>query len=109
MKFVKPLNAVVELFHLTYPGEKKPDADSLEIILTKQFGNKVRLHLESTDLNHSIAQSLQKAIDASDPELVIMFTEQRRSLFQKIFLSSTTEEIAFQIKVPMLVYNKNVN
>ncbi len=109
MAFAKPLDATVEFFHLTYPGERKLDTDSLEQLLKKQFGNKIRLHLENTDLTHPLALSLQKVIDASDPELVIMFTEQRRSLFQKIFLSSTTEQLAFQLRVPMLVYNKKAN
>jgi nucleotide-binding universal stress UspA family protein len=106
MDFVNPLNATVELFHLTYPGEAELDKDMLNQKLKKQFGDKVKLHLENTDLGKSLAHGLQNAIDISDPELVIMFTEQRRSFFQKLFLSSTSEQIVFQTKVPMLVYNK---
>lgn len=109
MAFVMPLNASVELFHLTYPGERNVNKDILDQKLKKQFGNKVKVHLQSTDLSNSLADGLKNAISISDPELVIMFTEQRRSFFQKLFLSSTSEEIVFQTKVPLLVYNKTAN
>lgn len=109
MSFAKPLNASVEIFHLTYPGEKRIETKALESSIKKQYGNKVRLHMENTNLVMSLTEGLQKSIKEAEPELVIMFTEQRRSFFQKLFLSSASEQIAFETKVPMLVFNKTAN
>jgi hypothetical protein len=37
------------------------------------------------------------------PSVLIMFTNQQRTFFQKLFLSSKAEELSFQAKVPLLV------
>lgn len=106
IEFAKPLRAAINVFHFSYPGEKLTDVREVAENLKRQFKYKVEFHLENSDLTLPLVGNLQKAIASSKPSLVVMFTEQRRTFYQKIFLSSSSESISFQAKVPMLVFNK---
>ena len=109
IEFAKPFKASIEVYHFCYPGEPFLDKNLLEVHLKKQFKQNITLHLENSDITQAFAANLQKAIASAKPSVVIMFTEQRRTFFQKLFLSSASESIAFEAKVPMLVFNKTVN
>jgi nucleotide-binding universal stress UspA family protein len=105
--FARPLKTSVEILHFTWPGETLPDKNLWEKIFRKQFSYALKLHFEKTDITHSLVQRLQKQIQTSRPSVVIMFTDQDRTLYQRIFLSSKAEQLSFHIKVPLLVFNKN--
>ena len=105
--FAKPLKASIEVFHLSSPGEQLFDVGAIAANLKKQFKYNIKLHLENIDLTQPLVANLQKAIASSKPSVLIMFTEQRRTFFEKLFLSSASESIAFLAKVPMLVFNKS--
>jgi len=105
--FARPLKASVELLHFTWPDEILPDKKLFEKSFRKQFDYALKLHFEKADITYSVVQRLQKQISISKPSVVIMFTDQNRNLYQRIFLSSKAKELSFQIKVPLLVFNKN--
>jgi nucleotide-binding universal stress UspA family protein len=105
--FARPLNLSVEVLHFAWPGEALPDAEIIEDGIKKEFDYPVKLHVEHSDAVHSIVHDLQKQIEESKPSMAIMFTDQRRNLFQRIFLSSKAEQLSFDLEVPLLVFNKN--
>ena len=65
------------------------------------------MNIKNTDVAETMIANLEKALKKSKPSLLIMFTEQNRTLFQKIFLSSDSAEYSFNAKVPLLVFNKS--
>ena len=103
--FANRYKASIEVFHFAYPGEPLMDKNLLEANL-KQYKHKIKWHLENTELTQPLVAQLQRAIASVKPSIVIMFTEQRRTFFQKVFLSSASKSIAFWSKVPLLVFNK---
>lgn len=105
--FARLVKASVEVLHFTWPGEVLPDKKLFETTFKKQFNYPLTLHFEKTDITESLVKRLQRQIRVSHPSVVIMFTEQKRSLFQRIFLSSKAEQLSFQAKVPLLVFNKS--
>jgi nucleotide-binding universal stress UspA family protein len=107
VNFARPLKMPVEVVHFSWPDEAVPDKEIIENGAKKEFGYPVNLHIEQSDAVHSVVQNLQKQIEVLKPSIAIMFTEQHRSLFQKIFLSSKAEELSFELKIPLLVFNKN--
>ncbi len=107
IEFAKPIKAAVEVFHLTFPGEKLMDAGEITANLKKQFKYNIKLLFKNNDFTKPIVTNLKKAIASSNPIAVVMFTEQRRTFFQQLFLSSTSESLAFQTKIPLVVFNKN--
>lgn len=106
MNFARPLNASVEILHFAWPDEALFDQETFEKIIRRQFRCDVKLHIKKTDGSHTFVYNLQNQVRISKPSVVIMFTEQKRTIFQKIFLSSKAEQLSFQTKVPLLVFNK---
>lgn len=106
VEFAKPILASIEVFHLTYTGEKLINAAAITTRLKLKLNQNIKLRINKTDLSKPLVANLQQAITSSKPSLVVMFTDQKRSFFQKIFLSSTSESLAFQTKVPLLIFNK---
>jgi nucleotide-binding universal stress UspA family protein len=107
LEFAQPLNAPIEVLHFAWPGEAIPDKQIIEDGIKTEFDYPVSLHIEQSDAVHSLVHDLQKQIELSKPSVTIMFTDQSRTLFQRIFLSSKAEELSFDLKVPLLVFHKN--
>ncbi len=105
--FAQPLKTKIEVVHFTWPDEISFDEKTIEVALKKQFKYGLKLHYEKNDGVHSIIENLQNQIKIRKPSIVIMFTNQKRTFFQKLFLSSKAEELSFEAKVPLLVFNKN--
>jgi nucleotide-binding universal stress UspA family protein len=106
LAFAEPVKSTLDILHFAWMGEVVFDKETIEKILQREFKYKLKLHLEKTNSTLSIVEKLQNWIRIFKPSIVIMFTNQARTLFEKIFLSSKAEELSFQIQVPLLVFNK---
>ena len=104
--FAQPLKIKIEVVHFTWPDEISFDERTIETAFKKEFKYGLKLYFEKNDGTHSLIENLEKQIRIKKPSVVIMFTNQQRTFFQKLFLSSKSEELSFQLKVPMLVFNK---
>jgi nucleotide-binding universal stress UspA family protein len=104
--FAKPLKANVELLHFNSPMEIISDSKIVETAVKKFSKYKVKLHLENANPVNTLISNIESAIQKSKPSMLIMFTQQNRSFFQKLFLSSKSAEYSFNAKVPLLVFNK---
>jgi len=104
--FAQPLKTKIDVVHFAWPDEVTLDEKTIETALKKQFKYGLNLHFEKNDGSHSLIESLEKQIRIRKPSVVIMFTNQKRTFFQKLFLSSKAEELSFKAKVPLLVFNK---
>jgi nucleotide-binding universal stress UspA family protein len=107
VKFARPLKIPVDILHFAWPDEAIPDREIIESGIKKEFRYPAKLHIEKCDATHSLVENLQKQIEVSKPSVAVMFTDQGRTLFQRVFLSSKAEQLSFNLKVPLLVFNKN--
>ncbi len=107
--FAKPIKAKVELLHYTSPLVTIPDSKLIEIIVKKLSKYDIKLNIKNTDFAETMIFNIETAIKKTKPSMMIMFTEQNRSLFQRIFVSSKSAEYSFNAKVPLLVFNKSSN
>lgn len=105
--FALPLKAQIEILHFTWPGETAAVEKMTVTALHKKYKYGLKMHYENNDAVHSLTENIQQQINTRKPSLVIMFTNQERTFFQKLFLSSKAEELSFKTKVPLLVFNKN--
>lgn len=108
IEFAKPLKAKIEMVHFAWPNEILFDEDFVTLPFKKQFKYGLEFTYEKNDAVHSLINRLESKIRETKPSIVVMFTNQQRSFFQKLFLSSKSEELSFKTKVPMLVFNKEV-
>lgn len=104
--FAKPLKAKVELLHFNSPIDLITDSKIIEAAVKKFSKYDVKLHLENASPLNTFISNIEAALKKSKPSLMIMFTQQNRAFFEKLFLSSKSSEYSFNAKVPLLVFNK---
>lgn len=101
------LQAKIELLHFAAPLDKFVDSKVIEMIAKKFTTIDIKVNLKQVDYVHSLLSNLKSAIEKAKPSMVMMFTEQNRTMFQKIFSPGKSAEYSFDAKVPLLVYNKS--
>lgn len=104
--FARPLASEVQLLHFTSPLELMLDPKVLDIAVQRFSDYDVKLNFRKRNYIESLISEIEAFIKKTSPSLMIMFTDQNRSLFQRIFLASKSAEYSFNAKVPLLVFNK---
>ena len=104
--FAKPMQATVEMLHLSYAYELAIDEQLMEDAMMKDLDYKVDLHYKTRDIEKSMIEDISMAVKKSKPSVLVMFTNRERSFFERLFISSNAQEYSFTGKVPMLIFNK---
>jgi nucleotide-binding universal stress UspA family protein len=106
LDFAKPRGLSVELLHfsspLTQDLEKNLHKEELEI----KAGYPLKVRIEKYNINHPMSKNLQQQIEKIKPSLVILFTNQNRTFYEKLFLSSMSEGLSFKSQTPLLIFKK---
>ena len=105
--FAQPLHAVIELLHLASPIEPISNLKEIEMEIKNMPDCNIRFNLINRGPETSLVTDIETAIIKMKPSIMIMFTEQKRSWFDKIFLSSKSAEYSFNAQIPLLVFNKS--
>jgi len=106
-RFTRPFKANLEVLHLAWPGEVLPSQKMLEKSSGRKSPFKISMNILSRDFNKSLLKNLQDRFNKSKPSLIVMFTNQYRSLLDRILSSSITEQVSFTTKTPMLAFHKS--
>lgn len=104
--FAKPLKATLDVLHFSWPNEDDINAKKLEAEAKTKHQYKVNILFESYKAINGTLTNIKQQISLKKPSVLVMFTERNRTLFQKIFQPSKTEQLSFQLKVPLLIFNK---
>ncbi len=105
--FAKPLNANVELLHFNYPMEADSKSTLANQAVSKFSKSNIKLQLKNINLSESLIKNIEHVVKKSKPSMMIMFTQQNKSFFERLFLSSKSAEFTFKLDVPLLVFNKS--
>lgn len=106
--FAKLLKAKVNLYHYDYLLDIAETKNKLAKVAKRFKSPGVKFNFQKLNLEHPLAQHLMKDMRKSKASLVVLFTNQNRGWFDKIFLSSKSAEVAFDSKLPLLVFRKNM-
>lgn len=104
--FAGSVNAKVELLHFKTPLDYLLESDQFELIERKLKEYKIATNFSKINYEETLINNMNKVFEQSKPSMVIMFTKQNRSLFEKLFLSSISAEFAHLSKIPLLVFKK---
>jgi nucleotide-binding universal stress UspA family protein len=105
--FARPLHTSVEMMHISYPFEFAFDKELMEATLRKKADYEVTIVKRQRDITNALLEDIDEAIKVSKPSVLILFTHQSRSMFEKLFYPSIAEEYSFYGKIPLLTFNKN--
>ena len=104
--FARPIHASIEMMHISYPYEFALDKELTEATLKKKIGYKVSILSRNRDITNALLEDIDDAVKISKPSLLVMFTHQSRSMFEKLFYPSNAQEYSFYGKIPLLTFNK---
>ena len=105
--FAQSLDAKVEMLHFKVPVDYLTNASQLSSIQDKLAKYGVNAHYEPLNYEKTLIENIMKVIKRSRPSMLIMFTDQKRTLFEKIFMSSISAEFSSMTKIPLLIFNKD--
>jgi hypothetical protein len=105
--FAKSLKATVELLHFTSPLEKMFDLETVEMVIKNRSKYDIKLDIENSNFVQSLVSIIESAVKKIKPTMIIMFTEQDRTLFERLFFSSKSAQYSYHPKIPLLVFNKS--
>ncbi len=98
--------AVIEVLNLKFGlGNAKPIIDEKELKKQVKY-KKLKVIVQKERQGLTIIEQLQRYLKSHKPEVLVMFPEER-SLFDKLFVRSKTEELVYQIKLPLLTFLKS--
>jgi nucleotide-binding universal stress UspA family protein len=103
--FTSPLNANLYTYHYT---DKMEDSDTRKklIALQNQYSKSGVSFVFNKLEDQSFAERFEDDMKKSKASLGILFTNQKRNWFGKLFQGSNSEEVSFASKVPILVFAK---
>jgi nucleotide-binding universal stress UspA family protein len=105
-RFADSVNSKVTVLHYDYLYQIEEVRKKFEKVASRQNNPGVNFHLENFDIENSLSYHLKNAVKRFDPSLVVLFTNQKRDWFDRLFLSSTSAEVSFDSKKPLLIYSK---
>jgi nucleotide-binding universal stress UspA family protein len=103
--YARPKGLSVEILHFTSPSTWDLQ-EKLNESLEEKMNYPLKIRIIKNDNSHSLLKNLQHQIDKIKPSMVCLFTNNKRSFFEKIFLPSLTEDVSYQTNVPILAYKK---
>ncbi|MDP9079383.1 MAG: universal stress protein [Bacteroidota bacterium] len=104
--FARPIHASVAMMHISYTYESALNKELTEAMLKKKADYKVNLLTPERDITHTFLENMEHAIKSVKPSMLVLFTHQSRSIFEKLFFPSNAEEYSFYGKIPLLTFNK---
>lgn len=98
LDFSQSINAEVEVLHFKTPGD--------ELIQSTETDYPVKFHVEKLNYEKTLIENIDGVIKRSGTSMLVMFTQQKRTFFEKLFVSSISAEYASIIDIPILVFKK---
>ena len=108
LEFSNAVKASVELLHFSSPVDEISGMQDLAELQENLAGQQVVAHIEALDFEKPLAERLGEAVERFHPSILVMFTRQNRSFFERLFLSSVSAEFAAASAIPLLVYRKKI-
>jgi nucleotide-binding universal stress UspA family protein len=98
LDFSKSIAADLEVLHFKTPGD--------DLIESPESNYPVNIHFEHLNYDKTLIENIDGIIKKSNTDMLIMFTKQKRTFFEKLFVSSISAEYASIINIPILVFKK---
>lgn len=104
--FSASINAKVTLLHFKTPLDYLSDTRTLNTLTQKLSKHHINAVFDTLDYEKTLIANINKNIKSTKPSILIMFSNQRRTIFEKLFLSSISAEFSSISKIPLLVFRK---
>ncbi len=104
----KQLNATIEVLNLNYIYNQNHDKKLLIEKKIKALSyKKIKLIEQKATIDYTMIEQIKKYLVKRKPQILVMFPEDK-GWFDKLIMSSKTEELANQLKLPLLSIRKSI-
>lgn len=100
-----PVRTLIEIVNLNGKEISSPIVDEKYLIKQVKY-KQIKVVIQKERQGLTIIEQLQSYLKKRRPEAFIMFPEER-SLLDKLFVRSKTEELVYEIKFPLLTFLKS--
>jgi nucleotide-binding universal stress UspA family protein len=104
-EFTQPLNTSVLVYHYTENLEDPRTRKKLLTVQNQNSSDNVSFIFDDFE-DQSFAENFENDLKKSRASLGILFTNQKRNWFGKLFQGSNSAEVSYASKVPILVFAK---
>lgn len=104
--FAKPFKSNVHVYYYDYMIQLEETLDRLNKIAAKHISKGTYFHFRKMNIESTISEHLQSDIKKQKPSLVILFTKQDKSWYERLFLRNNSAEVTFETKTPLLILRK---
>jgi nucleotide-binding universal stress UspA family protein len=104
--FVEALKAKLNILYLDYgldSGNNK--RKNAEAVIKKVSYKKIELVIQKATIETSLVDQVKQYLNKTKPDWLVMFTRER-SLWDRLFLGSKTEDMSAALQVPLLTFKK---
>lgn len=105
MLLAKPLQAKVEVLNFSFPSEIKENTSKIENY-QKISDYPIGFNIQENDFQNTLVENIAAATETLPTSVLVMFTNQNKSILEKLLFSSNSEDVAFNTKVPLLIFKK---
>lgn len=104
--FAKELKANVHVYHYDYLLNVDSIKAKLDRIASKYTETGTDFTFRKMEIENTLSKHLYDDIKKSKCSLVILFTNQNKDWYERLFIRNNTAEFTFETKVPLLVLKK---
>jgi len=104
--FTRSITANLILLHLLGPEDANIDSTLTEQMLKGRTDYPVKLRLKTADWSKPITENIQIAIQDLATCLMVMFSNQNKTMLDKILFPSITVDYAFKSATPLVIFKK---
>lgn len=106
LDFTSDLNTEVEVLHFAFPSETEQREKDAESFKKEHSSERIKFTIIPNNALKPVISNIKNYVKDNKPSLLIMFTVQHKSFFEKFLFAGNTESIALRATVPLLVYKK---
>jgi len=103
------LKAKVNVIHYEYFIKIDESKETFNKVAKRYSASNINFHLQKFNWEESLAYHIKKAIRKFQPSLIVLFTKQDRTWYERIFLASKSADVSYDTKKPILVFPKDSN
>ena len=103
--YARPKGLSIEILHFTSPSTAALK-EKLNASLEVKVNYPLTFRVVKSDDSKAMIKNLQLQVKKLKPSMLCLFTNNSRTFFEKVFLSSLTENVSYQSEVPLLAYKK---
>ncbi len=106
-KLANSLGAMLGVVHFDYEIDLKENRANFNQIVQKFKSDTIRFQFKKLNALYPLNDHLRRFVVQHRPSILVLFTKQNRSWFDRLIVPSNSVDMSFSAKVPLLVYRKN--